>query len=516
MLHILWEMLDRHYGELERTVLTVALTHPYISSIICIALTIYVLSAATNVSTYWIERDGGALHLNHSHPGQTMATSLLAVGLSSLSSSSRASTAERLAETALARDSDGSGGTAVWALSHCLAAEGRSAEMISKLAGFDGTQFYEGCGYLNFHTRMAGYGAIALLDRKGSGADRSALRLYDGGFGHILEYSGNNVEGVDNGGEVVCLKEMRVPRSIKGDMAGAVGSMFSGWFGGGGGESISKGTTKVEKEDTPDQPDMMQQLQRRTAEDVLCWLPPSPLLLTQATGLLLRLTLCDGISSSDHRWSDLAAAWKVSLQNVDEGSSFTDQTPIEFMPLALLASSLLVEPDKLHMKSVPPTLHSGMQGLHKMGELMRLGKLKLQSSSQSNADSVEEWKEVLQLLARARDSCRRWEMPTGFSSSEYVNNCTDFATSSQPIGWDFDTRQFIEYSLCHAALEVGDYESLCLARSMCSEGTTLRPNCPELWWRYGMVLDRLGDEVAAENARAASVSLGSGEGGASF
>ena len=204
MLHILWEMLFRHCGELESSVLTVALTHPYISSIICIALTIYVLSAATNVSTYWIERDGGALHLNHSHPAQTMATSLLAVGLSSLSSSSRASTAERLAETALARDSDGCGGTAVWALSQCLAAEGRSAEMISKLAGFDGTQFYEGCGYLNFHTRMAGYGAIALLDRKGSGADRSALRLYDGGFGHILEYSGNNVEANDTYEEIMC------------------------------------------------------------------------------------------------------------------------------------------------------------------------------------------------------------------------------------------------------------------------------------------------------------------------
>jgi len=63
-------------------------------------------------------------------------------------------------------------------------------------------------------------------------------------------------------------------------------------------------------------------------------------------------------------------------------------------------------------------------------------------------------------------------------------------------------------------MEVGDYESLCMARSICSEGTTLRGNCPEMWWRYGAVLDMLGDEVAAENARAASVSLGSGEGGA--
>ena len=41
-------------------------------------------------------------------------------------------------------------------------------------------------------------------------------------------------------------------------------------------------------------------------------------------------------------------------------------------------------------------------------------------------------------------------------------------------------------------------------------------NCPELWWRYGRVFEMLGDEVTAENARAASISLGSGEGGATF
>jgi hypothetical protein len=37
-----------------------------------------------------------------------------------------------------------------------------------------------------------------------------------------------------------------------------------------------------------------------------------------------------------------------------------------------------------------------------------------------------------------------------------------------------------------------------------------------LWWRYGQVLHMLGDDVAAENARAASISLGSGEGGNTF
>lgn len=134
----------------------------------------------------------------------------------------------------ISRDADGTGGTSVWALSNCLASEGRSAEMISKLAGFDGTQFYEGCGYLHFAVRMKGYGGIALLDRKGAGADRSAIRMYDGGFGSVLEYSGNNALGLERGGEGVSMRELRVPRRFKKDMASALGSVFTDWFGGGG------------------------------------------------------------------------------------------------------------------------------------------------------------------------------------------------------------------------------------------------------------------------------------------
>jgi hypothetical protein len=90
--------------------------------------------------------------------------------------------------------------------------------MISKLAGFDGTQFYEGCGHLHFAVRMKGYGGIALLDRKGAGADRSAIRMYDGGFGGVLEYSGNNALGLERGGEGASVRELRVPWSIKNDI----------------------------------------------------------------------------------------------------------------------------------------------------------------------------------------------------------------------------------------------------------------------------------------------------------
>ncbi|KAL7521858.1 hypothetical protein ACHAWX_006546 [Stephanocyclus meneghinianus] len=470
------------------------------------------LRAATHVSSYWTERDRG--RLNHYHPAQTMATSLLAVGLAS-SSSSRASTAERLAETALARDSVGAGGTAVWALSHSLAAEGRSQEMMSRLSTSDAAQIYEAAGYLAFNTRMTGYGAIAILDTQRSGADRSAIRMYDGSFGHILQYSGNNVEGMERGGEKVCLGELKVPRSVKDDMKGAVGSMFSSWFGKGGGTGAESSSnddgTNVKSNDS------LTRGEKRSTEAVLTWLPPSPILLTQATALLLRLTLCDAISSSDHRWADMRTAWEMTLENGSNLLSI-EQTSVEFMPLALLAASLLIEPSKLHVKPIAPQLEMAMVGLHQFGNLMKLGQLKVQTTSSSCNDTAqsEMWRAVLTSLSQARDSSR-WQMPSGISSTTYLSPpSSDNLALTFRAGWDFDTRQFIEYSLYHVAIEAGDYESLCLAKSLCSEGTSLRSNCPEIWWRYAKIMEKLGDEVAAENARAAWLSLGGSEGRAAL
>ena len=454
--------------------------------------------AATNVSTYWSERDGGTLRLHPSQSGQTLASSLVAVGLSSSSALSRAATAETLIEMAIARDPDGAGGTSVWALSNILGSEGRSSEMVSRLAGFDGTQLYQNCGFLNFYTRMAGYGGVALLDRRGAASERSSLRLYDGGFAHLLNYSGNNAVGINNGGEEVVLRDLKVPRSVASDV---VGSIFSGWFG---------NDDAKEKENDPslqDQENVQRKRQKpRTLEETLCWLPPSPILLMQATSLLFRLTLVDGVSPSDHRWVDLKAAWKYSLEMGDEANT---QKPFEFMPMALLASSLLLDPETLHVENIPTRLESAMQGLNKMGKLLKLG------HQDKTSATASEWNEVLRDLAQARDSCQRWEMPDGMESATYLStrNSGDNSNPSYPIGWDFDVRQFLEHGLCYAAVQVGEYESLCLARAICSEGTTLRQNCPELWWRYSVVLDMLGDEVAAENARACSQSLGAGEGG---
>ena len=382
--------------------------------------------------------------------------------------------------------------------------------MISKLAGFDGTQFYETSGYLQFSSRMKGYGAIALLDRSGANADRSALRLYDGGFGNVLEYSGNNAKGMERGGEGYCLREMRVPTNIKEDVAGALGSMITGWF---------RGDNKSSNANTQ----KMRSPRKQNVEDVLCWLPPSPTLLTHATALLLRLTLCGAISESDERWADIRVAWTLALHTEDTSETYNN--PLEFMPLAMVASSLVIHPDELHMNESSQPLHCVVRGLHKMGQLMKLGRYKtmqVSSAEQSDTSHVEDWKEVLMLLASARDVGQRWETPTGMSSPTYhPPRANDGAASYssiaiRPIGWDFDLRQFLEYALCHAATKVGDYESLCLARAVISEGTTLRSNCPELWLRYGVILDMLGDEVGAENARAVSVSLGSGEGSASF
>eukprot|EP00560_Eucampia_antarctica_P003850 CAMPEP_0197836354 /NCGR_PEP_ID=MMETSP1437-20131217/28671_1 /TAXON_ID=49252 ORGANISM="Eucampia antarctica, Strain CCMP1452" /NCGR_SAMPLE_ID=MMETSP1437 /ASSEMBLY_ACC=CAM_ASM_001096 /LENGTH=103 /DNA_ID=CAMNT_0043442467 /DNA_START=1 /DNA_END=312 /DNA_ORIENTATION=- len=81
-------------------------------------------------------------------------------------------------------------------------------------------------------------------------------------------------------------------------------------------------------------------------------------------------------------------------------------------------------------------------------------------------------------------------------------------------GWDMDIRPFMEYVIFHTASITEDYHALCHARSICSESVVFRPNSPEAWWKYSIILDKLGDTVAAEDARSACISLGSGEGGA--
>ncbi|KAL7544584.1 hypothetical protein ACHAWF_007964 [Thalassiosira exigua] len=478
------------------------------------------LRAATNVASYWTDRTEGAL-TPREYAG-SVGASLVAAGLAPSSRSTAA--AERLAETALARDVGAAGGAAVWALAHALGGEGRSSEAVSKLAGYDGAKDYEGCGHLHFRERMGGYGGIAALDQRRAGADGVARRLYDNTFGRALEYSGNDVAGLERGGEEVVSSERRVPRSVKRAVTGAVGSMFAGLFGGGGtgggdGANRREGPSadSTQEHPVPAQEERKPKRSKsQTIEDVLTWLPPSPLLLAHATALLFRLTLCEGVKASDQRWADLHAAWTVALKGSEVAGNVPgdDGSPIEYMPLAMLASSLLIEPDKVHRKEVSRQLHCAMEGMRRIGTLLGLGRPQQPSDDLPRA---EEWREALRLLAQAREGCARWEAPDGPSSATYAPPERDAETASfapyRPIAYDFDLRQFLEHASCYAAMEAGDRESLNLARAMCGEGTALRSNCPELWWRYGAILDLMGDEVAAENARAASVSLGSGEGG---
>ena len=98
--------------------------------------------------------------------------------------------------------------------------------------------------------------------------------------------------------------------------------------------------------------------------------------------------------------------------------------------------------------------------------------------------------------------------PTGEDDHDIMKATLD--TGFQ--GWEFDVRPFLEHAVVYAACKCGDYESLSIARSICSRGVTLRPNSPEEWWRYSIVLGLLGDEKASEDALNASHSFGGGQG----
>jgi hypothetical protein len=174
-------------------------------------------------------------------------------------------------------------------------------------------------------------------------------------------------------------------------------------------------------------------------------------------------------------------------------------------------------------------------GLHKMGDILNLGDVAtpLQTEEEDEegnnllstilfrdivADKEpdfwlpaqeeakrEEWRTVLKLLSSAIDGVYD---PTGEDDHDILKA----EISSGFKAWEFDVRPFLEHAVVYAACKCGDYESLSIARSICSRGVTLRPNSPEEWWRYSIVLGLLGDEVASEDALNASHSFGGGQG----
>lgn len=288
-------------------------------------------------------------------------------------------------------------------------------------------------------------------------------------------------------------------------------------------------------------------------EDVLTWLPPTPQFLSDATLLMLRFTLNGTLSCSNYRWENLRNAWSVYFEIVskynkdmkkqrgDNSSSSTagsiDST-IEFYPLACVAASLIAEP-----RVIGELSGSGgrlQAGLHKMGELLNLGSVATRADEDDGdgedgndenknylstilfkeivaekepdfwlpvleAEKREEWKTVLKLLSSAIDGIFD---PTGEDDHDIMKATLDRGFQ----GWEFDVRPFLEHAVVYAACKCGDYESLSIARSICSRGVSLRPNSPEEWWRYSIVLGLLGDEKASEDALNASHSFGGGQG----
>lgn len=427
--------------------------------------------ACVSVAAYWNERSDNSLGLERTFlPAHSAASSLIAVGLAA---KGHASKAELLAERSLSKNAKACGGVASLALAHCYDAEGRVSEGYSLLAG-DGAESYEGCGFLFFDARLAGYGAGFTLDREGTGADKAALRVYDSYFTSIFNYCGI-VDGV-----ILPQEVQSAPQQTTGlfkSSKEATKSIF---------QNIFASSHEPDQLEHPPQKEQGAKddykMQKQHLVNVLSWLPPTPQMLVDATLLLLKLTLSGALSQHDSRWNDLRLAWGLCINQGKCSQHLLHSRPFRFFPLAESASLLL------HGSlATPPEddISDFSKGLRLMGDLASLG------GSPTSSPDPSRWKQVVRLLSTARDG----------------------AALPACHGWEMDLRPFLDQALCHAARLSSDEDSRHLARALCSENVTTRPNSPEVWWRYGLALDDLGDAVAAEDAKAASASFGRGLGG---
>ncbi len=158
-----------------------------------------------------------------------------------------------------------------------------------------------------------------------------------------------------------------------------------------------------------------------------------------------------------------------------------------------------------------------------MGELLKLGRNVTEEPKESTAireliaerepsfwlpakdEPRQQWKEIVGHLASAVDGF-------DYPEEDSVEKDGLVDTSLRFQSWTFDARPILEHAIVYASCKAGDIESLSLARSICSQGVTLRPNSPEEWWRYSIVLGLLGDEVGSETALEASINFGGGQG----
>lgn len=465
--------------------------------------------AAGSVASYWNERKGGII--TPAIPGHAMASAYIALGLAV---GSRIEEAEQMAARAMKQARKVSGGIASWAQAHVFDAGGRVAEGISALANNDGVANYEGSGLLFFDCRLSGYGARFSLDREERGRGRSkAFRLYQAHFDRVLEYSGfaagrpwqqphqrAPIAWVDRKAIEIGEYEDEQGSSLMGSLFGGVKEHAKDTDGY---EVILKGESAPSTRVDGWEP---------SCEDVLTWIPPTPQLLTEATMLLLRLTLNGIVSRRDPRWLHIRNAWQVLLSMQTKYDS-----SLMFSPLASMAASLVHPPSD----TGGDMIGSGRlaDGLHAMGRKLELGGQGQEPEQQTTAlrealaerepdfwlpvadNDRSEWKAIFDDLASAID---------GFG--DVSNGQHDVNPTLRFSAWTFDARPLLEHSVVFAACKSGDTESLCYARSICSQGVTLRPNSPDEWWRYSIVLGLLGDEIASEDALNNSINVGSGQG----
>jgi hypothetical protein len=452
-------------------------------------------------------------------PGHAMATSLLALGFAV---GGRHEEAEQMAARAMNQGRSVCGGLATWAQAHVFDSRGGVAEGISALANFDGIANYEGAGLLFFDCRLSGYGARFCLDREERGRGKSAaLRLYGANFDRVLDYSGfaRAQPWLQPQHKAPLPWVDRTTTGIEsGDVDNSSDSMFNRLMGRGSAKAKEKEEDYevVAKENTP--PSMKRERWDPACEDVLTWIPPTPQLLSDATLLLLRFTFNGTISTKNGRWDSIRNSWE-SMFEIERKHG--ENYPLKFCPLASVISSLLFPPSETGGNRIG----SGRlaRGLYEMGELLQLGRNVTEEAKESTAireliaerepsfwlpvkdAQRQQWKEIVGHLASAVDGF-------DYPEEDSVEKDGLVDTSLRFQSWTFDARPILEHAIVYASCKAGDIESLSLARSICSQGVTLRPNSPEEWWRYSIVLGLLGDEVGSETALEASINFGGGQG----
>lgn len=435
-------------------------------------------NAATAVASYWNERGQRGASGQTAIRGHALGSSLISLGLAL---GGRIHAAEQLAELAISRDETGSAGVAAWALSHIYDVEGRSSEGTSTFTGH-GVQFFEPCGFLFFYARMHAAGATYAIDRSGATADRVALRLYDESFGKVLDYSGY----ADDTSKTPIRR--KVPESQRKVLIESVStsaaSILKDLFGQNRDIELNETMNNENHEHVDAFPDsMICNNESRSLEDVLTWLPPTPTLLSEATFLLFRLTTSGAVQPNDYRWKPLRNAWRRYSHIEYCGDSV----------MAHIAKALCESNHGKDVENSRTTSTKLISAAKKIGQIL---------SDSTGSCTTDAWTEVVKLLREVR---------TGFivSDDEVTKLEPDIQYRNLP---NIPLRNFIEHAICYAAIMSNEDESICFARSICSESVILKSNSPESWHRYGTILNKLGDKENAADAFHASISLGSGEG----